>query len=140
MKVNQKSKKKTNINKTNKEKQTTQQIIRNNINNINNHKNTNGLGNSLFRGQKFIDFQEPFNESIKPIRNYVKDTGIQPGILNDQNPDSPEYVQVELEDDLINSNFEKEILQQNNIDSYAFSNTYIDNKSLSVLLHGLRTF
>jgi len=127
MKVYQKSNKKTNINKTKKEKQTTQQIIRNNINNINNPKNTNGLGNSLFRGQKFIDFQEPFNESIKPIRNYVKDRGIQPGNLNDKNPDGSEYVQVEIEDDLINSITEKEKLLQNNFDSNA--NTYIDYNS-----------
>lgn len=33
--------------------------------------NTQGLGSSLFRGQKFIDIQEPFNETIKPIKSKV---------------------------------------------------------------------
>jgi hypothetical protein len=42
--------------------------IKNNSSSKKNLKSS-GLGNSLFKGQKFIDFQEPFNESIRPIRN-----------------------------------------------------------------------
>jgi hypothetical protein len=47
--------------------------IKTGINNTHNSnkKNikSNGLGNSLFKGQKFIDFQEPFNDTIRPVRD-----------------------------------------------------------------------
>lgn len=46
-------------------------FMTNNNTNIKN-KNINNIGNGLFKGQKFIDFQEPFNESIKPIKTQNK--------------------------------------------------------------------
>ena len=55
------------------------QTIDNNTSNLNNinynnfpilkKEKTHNLGNTLFKGQKFTYFQEPFNESIKPIKS-----------------------------------------------------------------------
>jgi len=44
-----------------------------NKNNKKNNAKSENLGNTIFKGQKFIDFQEPFNETIRPIKPQSKD-------------------------------------------------------------------
>jgi hypothetical protein len=96
---NNRNKTNTKLKKAEKEKAVSQPVEYN-MNSLYYQKNTTGLGNSLFRGQKFIDFQEPFNDSIKPIRSYVKDNAVQSEYGSSIVGEHAEYCQVEIEDEV----------------------------------------
>lgn len=102
----------TKVNKAGKKKAVAQPVVCN-INSLYYQKNSTGLGNSLFRGQKFIDFQEPFNDSIKPIRSYIKGTDIQSEYSSSIVGEQSEYCQVEIEDEA-NLSEERNLSNTNN--------------------------
>lgn len=68
----------------------------------------NSMGNSLFRGQKIIDFQEPFQDSIRPVKNQCSNGETMQKVDDNYDTEDMKFEQVEIRDNM-NYGYDSEI-------------------------------